>query len=82
VGIAFDKPTVKVDKSKEEIITPSCMSRSCGEGEDDEGAAGLFGRVADIMNTAKDIAYVIWNVGWTRWSPIGLSIYIKSEVGL
>ncbi|KAH8650247.1 hypothetical protein BGZ60DRAFT_437031 [Tricladium varicosporioides] len=24
----------------------------------------LFGQVADAVNTAKDIAYVIWNVGW------------------
>ena len=25
-----------------------------------------FGRVVDIVNTARDIAYVIWNVGWRR----------------
>lgn len=37
--------------------------------EDDEEAAmnsSLFGRVVDTVNTAKDIAHVIWNVGWRR----------------
>lgn len=34
------------------------------EDEDDEVAAGLFGRAVDAVNTAKDIAHVIWNVGW------------------
>lgn len=35
--------------------------------EDEEEAAinnGLIGRVMDGVNTAKDIAHVIWNVGW------------------
>lgn len=37
--------------------------------EDDEDAIvseGLFGKVVDTVNTAKDIAHVIWNVGWRR----------------
>lgn len=34
------------------------------EDEDDAVAAGLFGRAVDAVNTAKDIAHVIWNVGW------------------
>jgi hypothetical protein len=37
--------------------------------EDEEEAAmnnSLFGRVVDTVNTAKDIAHVIWNVGWRR----------------
>jgi hypothetical protein len=29
----------------------------------DHRNAGIFGRVVDTMNTARDIAYVIWNVG-------------------
>ena len=33
---------------------------------DDVEAAGLFGRMVDVVNIAKDMAYVIWNVGWTR----------------
>jgi hypothetical protein len=24
----------------------------------------LFGKAVDMVNTAKDIAYVIWNVWW------------------
>lgn len=34
--------------------------------EDDEVAAGLFGRAVDAVNTARDIAHVLWNVGWRR----------------
>ncbi|GCB24058.1 uncharacterized protein C227.15 [Aspergillus awamori] len=35
--------------------------------EDDEPlSASIFDRVADTVNTAKDIAHVIWNVGWRR----------------
>ncbi|KAL1965311.1 hypothetical protein VTN77DRAFT_5913 [Rasamsonia byssochlamydoides] len=36
---------------------------------DEEGESsytGLFGRVVDTVNTARDIAHVIWNVGWRR----------------
>ncbi|KAK2811986.1 hypothetical protein FQN50_001694 [Emmonsiellopsis sp. PD_5] len=34
--------------------------------EDDEENAnfGLLGKVVDTVNTARDIAHVIWNVGW------------------
>lgn len=35
------------------------------EGNEDEAAnRGLFGTVIDGVNTARDIAHVIWNVGW------------------
>lgn len=34
--------------------------------EDDMVSEGLFGKVVDTVNTAKDIAHVIWNVGWRR----------------
>ena len=35
--------------------------------EDEEAMnAGLFGKVVDTVNTAKDIAHVIWNVGWRK----------------
>jgi hypothetical protein len=36
--------------------------------EDGEGAvaAGILGKVVDTVNTARDIAHVIWNVGWRR----------------
>ena len=46
--------------------TPSGMFMPYEEDEDDVVAAGLFGRVVDSVNTAKDIAHVIWNVGWRR----------------
>ncbi|KAI4208878.1 MAG: hypothetical protein LQ351_008132 [Letrouitia transgressa] len=29
-------------------------------------AGGLYGKVIDTVNTARDIAHVIWNVGWRR----------------
>ncbi|KAL8800615.1 MAG: hypothetical protein Q9182_005077, partial [Xanthomendoza sp. 2 TL-2023] len=33
--------------------------------EDDEAiSTGFLGKVIDTVNTAKDIAHVIWNVGW------------------
>lgn len=38
-------------------------------GEDATPAAageGIFGRVIDTVNTARDIAHVIWNVGWRK----------------
>jgi hypothetical protein len=34
------------------------------EGRDAREPAGLFGKAVDTVNTAKDIAYVMWNVGW------------------
>ena len=45
--------------------TPSGMFMPY-EDEDDIGNVGLLGRVVDTVNTAKDIAHVIWNVGWHR----------------
>ncbi|EPQ65403.1 hypothetical protein BGT96224_A20378 [Blumeria graminis f. sp. tritici 96224] len=36
------------------------------EEEEEVTSDGLFGRVVDTVNTAKDIAHVIWNVGWRR----------------
>ena len=35
------------------------------EDEDDNASpSGLIGKVVDTVNTARDIAHVIWNVGW------------------
>jgi hypothetical protein len=34
--------------------------------EDDPQFGGIVGRVLDTVNTARDIAHVIWNVGWRR----------------
>jgi hypothetical protein len=57
---------------------PDFLDRSSGGGmrrtesgmlmpyDDDEDPrnAGIFGKVVDTVNTARDIAHVIWNVGW------------------
>lgn len=45
--------------------TPSGMLMPHDEGEAVQGD-GLIGRVIDTVNTARDIAHVIWNVGWRK----------------
>jgi hypothetical protein len=45
--------------------TPSGMFMPCEETEASPGE-GIFGRVIDTVNTARDIAHVIWNVGWRK----------------
>ncbi|KAM0248093.1 hypothetical protein ACHAP5_003674 [Fusarium lateritium] len=45
--------------------TPSGMFMPYEEGELQSGD-GIFGRVIDTVNTARDIAHVIWNVGWRK----------------
>ena len=44
--------------------TPSGMFMPYEEDENDLHPSGLFGKVIDTVNTAKDIAHVIFNVGW------------------
>lgn len=34
--------------------------------EEEPSNSGLFDKVVDTINTARDIAHVIWNVGWRR----------------
>ena len=46
--------------------TNSGMLMPYDEEEDDMMAVGLFGRVSETINTARDIAHVIWNVGWRK----------------
>ena len=48
--------------------TPSGMFMPFEEEEEDDepASSGVLGRVIDTVNTAKDIAHVIWNVGWHR----------------
>ncbi|KAJ5466843.1 hypothetical protein N7475_004595 [Penicillium sp. IBT 31633x] len=36
------------------------------EGENETPSSSIFDRVVDTVNTARDIAHVIWNVGWRR----------------
>ncbi|QKX53943.1 uncharacterized protein TRUGW13939_01023 [Talaromyces rugulosus] len=69
--IPGDRPWFVDSKDSEELdnggnlhLTPSGMFMPY---EDSESASGgLFGRIADTVNTARDIAHVIWNVGWRR----------------
>ncbi|PMD29599.1 hypothetical protein L207DRAFT_445164 [Hyaloscypha variabilis F] len=44
--------------------TPSGMFMPCDEDNDDVVSGGLFGKVVDAVNTAKDMAHVVWNAGW------------------
>jgi hypothetical protein len=43
--------------------TPSCMFISHEDDEDEVVSESLFEKVVDTINAAKDIAYIIWNVG-------------------
>ena len=45
--------------------TASGMLMPYDEGDSSSGD-GIFGRVIDTVNTARDIAHVIWNVGWRK----------------
>ncbi|KAJ5761868.1 uncharacterized protein N7511_005250 [Penicillium nucicola] len=36
------------------------------EGENESPSSSILDRVVDTVNTARDIAHVIWNVGWRR----------------
>jgi hypothetical protein len=45
--------------------TPSGMFMPLEEGEASTNE-GIIGRVIDTVNTARDIAHVIWNVGWRK----------------
>ncbi|KAI9822061.1 MAG: hypothetical protein M1826_000569 [Phylliscum demangeonii] len=46
--------------------TASGMFMPYDDDEDGSIPTGLLGKVVDTVNTAKDIAHVIWNVGWRR----------------
>lgn len=53
------------DMDQDMDLTSSTMFSSLGDyGE--ASNAGVFDRVLDTVNTAKDIAHVIWNVGWRQ----------------
>lgn len=44
--------------------TASGMFMPFEDEDEDPAAPGLIGKVVDTVNTARDIAHVIWNVGW------------------
>ncbi|KAB8254302.1 hypothetical protein BDV32DRAFT_18794 [Aspergillus pseudonomiae] len=64
------------DRSRPWFVNPEddaeldrhCLSASGASSYDDAEStnASIFDRVVDTVNTAKDIAHVIWNVGWRR----------------
>ncbi|KAJ6150756.1 hypothetical protein N7470_007350 [Penicillium chermesinum] len=47
-------------------LTDSGMFMPYGEGEGEASSHTILGRVVDTVNTARDIAHLIWNVGWRR----------------
>ena len=49
--------------------TPSGMFMPYEEDEDTIVSEGLFGKITDTVNTAKDIAHVIWNVSTSQALP-------------
>ncbi|KAH7398132.1 hypothetical protein BKA64DRAFT_754041 [Cadophora sp. MPI-SDFR-AT-0126] len=60
------------DTLPSEIVVKHNSAKRCPSGsppsmgyEEYEAAKGLLEKMIDAVNTAKDIAYVIWNVGWT-----------------
>lgn len=65
---------VIVSKADEDEQGPTNMRRTPSgmfmpfEDDEEEVATelGLFGRVSETINTARDIAHVIWNVGWRK----------------
>lgn len=70
-GSAFDRPWFVNPRDDEELeggadlhLTSSGMFMPYEDGESSH--TGLLGRVLDTVNTARDIAHVIWNVGWRR----------------
>lgn len=46
--------------------TPSGMFMPYNGDEEELANHGVLGKVIDTVNTARDIAHVIWNVGWRR----------------
>ncbi|KXT11541.1 hypothetical protein AC579_6579 [Pseudocercospora musae] len=59
--------------------TESGMFMPYDDDEDDIVAAGLFGRVSETINTARDIAHVIWYV---NPSCLDLSVLANKRIGM
>ncbi|KAJ5602182.1 hypothetical protein N7510_011716 [Penicillium lagena] len=49
-----------------DLNRPLSSSRFMPEGDGEATSASLMDRVVDSINGARDIAFVIWNVGWAR----------------
>jgi hypothetical protein len=46
--------------------TASGMFMPFEENEDEPQPPGLIGKIVDTVNTARDIAHVVWNAGWRQ----------------
>jgi hypothetical protein len=46
--------------------TASGMFMPFEENEDEPPPPGLIGKIVDTVNTARDIAHVVWNAGWRQ----------------
>ncbi|OCK97048.1 uncharacterized protein K441DRAFT_28256 [Cenococcum geophilum 1.58] len=71
VSVTMDRISNKSDEDSGEGSTSlrrtaSGMFMPYEEDDDEPGAPGIIGRVVDTVNTARDIAHVIWNVGWRK----------------
>lgn len=71
VAVTMDRISNKSDEDSGEGSaslrrTASGMFMPYEEDDDEPGAPGIIGRVVDTVNTARDIAHVIWNVGWRK----------------
>ncbi|KAI5808126.1 hypothetical protein DFH27DRAFT_544598 [Peziza echinospora] len=64
-SIAISRPKFGLNSDSED----SDKSKAAAvDSDSDEGdaPAGLLGRAVDAVNTARDIAHVLWNVGWRK----------------
>ena len=71
VAVTMDRISSKSDEDSGEGSaglrrTASGMFMPYEEDDDEPGAPSIIGRVVDTVNTARDIAHVIWNVGWRK----------------
>jgi hypothetical protein len=56
-------PEADIEEGHALNLTSSDMNMFDDDDEDPSTNAGLLSKVVDTINTARDIAYVIWNVG-------------------
>ena len=66
VGQSTSIPSSREDNAEESGLrrTPSGMFMPFEDMEEEHPPPGIIGRMVDTVNTARDIAHVIWNVGW------------------
>jgi hypothetical protein len=62
------RPMTRTNRVRWKACAEQRAACSCPyeEDEDDLMAAGMFGRISETVNTARDIAHVLWNVGWRK----------------